>query len=110
MPTYDYLCSKCGYELEKFQPITAKSLRKCPKCLKNGLERVISGGAGFIFKGSGFYETDYNRSQDYKDKSKKESESTVSKSNKATTDKKPEAIPEAKPKKTQKSLKKESQK
>ena len=58
MPTYEYRCKKCGYEFEKFQQITAEPLKKCPKC-GGHVERLISGGAGIIFKGSGFYETDY---------------------------------------------------
>ena len=62
MPTYDYRCEKCEYEFEKFQSITADSLRKCPKCGKNSLKRLIGTGAGVIFKGPGFYETDYKNS------------------------------------------------
>jgi len=71
MPTYDYLCDNCSYEFEKFQSITARPLRKCPKCGKNGLNRLIGAGAGIIFKGSGFYQTDY-RSESYKEARKKE--------------------------------------
>ena len=73
MPTYDYRCDNCGYEFEKFQSITAKPLRKCPECGKNKLSRLIGTGAAVIFKGSGFYETDY-RSEGYKQAQKKESE------------------------------------
>lgn len=65
MPTYEYICENCGYEFEQFQSMKAKSLRKCPKCSKNKLKRLIGAGAGVIFKGSGFYETDY-RSEGYK--------------------------------------------
>ena len=65
MPTYEYMCDNCGYEFEKFQTITAKSLRTCPKCGKKKLKRLIGTGAGIIFKGSGFYQTDY-RSDSYK--------------------------------------------
>ncbi len=65
MPTYEYRCGECGHEMETFQSITAKALRECPECSKNGLKRLIGTGAGFIFKGSGFYETDY-RSESYK--------------------------------------------
>lgn len=65
MPTYEYVCESCGYEFEKFQSITAGTLRKCPKCGKMSLKRLIGCGAGVIFKGSGFYETDY-RSESYK--------------------------------------------
>jgi putative FmdB family regulatory protein len=65
MPTYDYRCNACGHEFEEFQSITAPVLRKCPKCGKPKLERLIGTGAGVIFKGGGFYETDY-RSDSYK--------------------------------------------
>lgn len=73
MPTYDYQCGKCGHEFEKFQSITAPALRKCPKCGKSSLKRLIGTGAGVIFKGSGFYQTDY-RSDSYKQAVKKESD------------------------------------
>jgi len=59
VPTYDYLCEACGHRFEEFQSMTAKVLRKCPACSKNKLERLIGAGAGVIFKGSGFYQTDY---------------------------------------------------
>jgi putative FmdB family regulatory protein len=62
MPTYEYACKFCGKHLEIYQPITAEPLKRCPSCKKAGLQRLISGGAGLIFKGSGFYETDYKRS------------------------------------------------
>lgn len=72
MPTYEYLCDNCGNRFEKFQSITADTLRKCPECGKMKLKRLIGAGAGVIFKGSGFYETDY-RSEGYKQSAKKES-------------------------------------
>jgi putative FmdB family regulatory protein len=59
MPTYEYVCSKCGHQFEKFQSMRDEPLRKCPKCHKATLKRLVSGGAGLIFKGSGFYITDY---------------------------------------------------
>ena len=62
MPTYDYECDACGHAFEKFQPITAKSIRKCPECGKLKVRRLIGTGAGVIFKGSGFYQTDYRSS------------------------------------------------
>lgn len=65
MPTYSYLCPCCGNKFEQFQTITAKLLRTCPKCGKRRLKRLIGTGAGIIFKGSGFYQTDY-RSESYK--------------------------------------------
>ena len=73
MPTYDYRCDKCGHEFEQFQSITSKSLRKCPECGKSALNRLIGTGAAVIFKGSGFYETDY-RSEGYKQAQKKETD------------------------------------
>jgi putative FmdB family regulatory protein len=71
MPTYEYKCDKCGHQFEQMQGITSKSLRKCPKCGKSALRRLIGTGAGLIFKGSGFYATDY-RSENYKESAKKE--------------------------------------
>lgn len=68
MPTYEYECLKCSHKFEAFQGITALPLKKCPLCGKN-IKRLISAGAGIIFKGAGFYATDY-RSQSYKDKAK----------------------------------------
>jgi putative FmdB family regulatory protein len=59
MPTYEYVCSKCGHEFEKFQSMRDEPLRTCPKCKKAALKRLVGGGAGLIFKGSGFYITDY---------------------------------------------------
>tara|TARA_Y100000588_G_C14279398_1_gene936173 strand:+ start:4136 stop:4483 length:348 start_codon:yes stop_codon:yes gene_type:complete len=72
MPTYEYVCRSCSHEFEEFQSITARSLRKCPRCAKLSLKRLIGTGAGVIFKGSGFYETDY-RSENYKKQAKEES-------------------------------------
>lgn len=65
MPTYDYVCRDCDHKWEAFQRITAKPLRKCPECGKLKAKRVIGPGAGVIFRGSGFYQTDY-RSSSYK--------------------------------------------
>ena len=65
MPTYDYRCQACGHEFENFQSIHQPALRKCPKCRKPKLERLIGSGAGILFKGGGFYQTDY-RSESYK--------------------------------------------
>ena len=78
MPTYDYACQKCGHEFEEFQAITAKPLRKCPECGKLALKRLIGTGAGIIFKGSGFYQTDY-RSDSYKQGAKKDTPSKTTK-------------------------------
>lgn len=70
MPTYQYKCLACGHTFEEFQAITDRPLDECPVCGGN-VERLISGGAGFLFKGSGFYITDY-RSDDYKKAAKKD--------------------------------------
>ncbi|MBP7216986.1 MAG: zinc ribbon domain-containing protein [Candidatus Omnitrophica bacterium] len=61
MPTYEYECLKCGYTFEASQKMTDKPLSTCPKC-KQKVKRLISSGAGIIFKGSGFYATDYRKS------------------------------------------------
>ncbi len=65
MPTYQYACENCKFEFEKFQMMSAGVLKKCPQCGKLKLRRLIGTGAGIIFKGDGFYETDY-RSDNYK--------------------------------------------
>ena len=65
MPTYDYSCDACEHEFEIFESISAEPQKKCPKCKKNKLRRLFGAGAGLIFKGSGFYQTDY-RSESYK--------------------------------------------
>jgi putative FmdB family regulatory protein len=65
MPTYDYVCDACEHEFELFQSITDPVKRKCPKCGKPKLRRLIGTGAAIMFKGSGFYKTDY-RSESYK--------------------------------------------
>jgi putative FmdB family regulatory protein len=75
MPTYDYICENCGHEFEQFQTITAGPLRKCPNCGKAALKRLIGVGAGIIFRGSGFYETDY-RSESYKKGAEREKKSS----------------------------------
>ena len=61
MPTYEYECDACGHAFEELQRMSDPVIRKCPKCRKLKVRRLISGGAGVIFKGSGFYETDYKR-------------------------------------------------
>lgn len=71
MPTYEYVCSKCGHEFEQFQSIKDEPLKKCPQCRKDTVRRRISSGAGLLFKGSGFYITDY-RSDGYKKAAKSE--------------------------------------
>jgi putative FmdB family regulatory protein len=71
MPTYEYHCEACGKRFEKFQPITARPIRKCPACGRNRVRRLIGPGAGVIFKGSGFYQTDY-RSDAYRQAAQKD--------------------------------------
>ncbi len=79
MPTYDYRCDACEHAFEQFQSMSASPMRKCPECGKLKLKRLIGTGAGVIFKGSGFYETDY-RSDSYKKAEEKDKPKTESKS------------------------------
>lgn len=79
MPTYDYECSACGHRFEEFQSMSSDPLKKCPSCKKSKLERLIGSGGGVIFKGSGFYETDY-RSSSYAADKKKDTEAPAPKS------------------------------
>lgn len=65
MPTYAYRCKHCSHEFEQFQSITAKPIRRCPQCGKSSVQRLLGTGAGILFKGSGFYQTDY-RTDTYK--------------------------------------------
>ena len=71
MPTYEYQCAACHHRFERLQPITAAPVRKCPACGKRRAKRLFSVGAGLIFKGAGFYSTDY-RSASYKEAAKKD--------------------------------------
>jgi putative FmdB family regulatory protein len=75
MPTYDYECDACGHEFELFQPITATPQRECPECHKRKLRRLFGTGAAIVFKGSGFYQTDY-RSESYRKGAAKAKKST----------------------------------
>ncbi len=61
MPTYSYVCDACGHQFEQFQAMTDKPVRRCPSCGRKRVRRLIGAGAGLIFKGSGFYVTDYAR-------------------------------------------------
>lgn len=99
MPTYDYECKGCGHKFEHFQSITSEPLKKCPECNKNTLKRLIGTGAGIIFKGSGFYATDY-RSDSYKAGAKADSATTSSSSEKKTETKTESKPAEVKPAKT----------
>jgi len=82
MPTYEYECTKCQYLFEKFQSMKDKPLQKCPKC-KGKVKRLLGTGAGIIFKGSGFYETDYKRK-----KGSDSGESKLSKTSSSSTESK----------------------
>lgn len=75
MPTYEYICDACEHEFEKFQSITAEPIKVCPECRKKKVRRKISTGAGILFKGGGFYETDY-RSKGYHDAAKKDADAS----------------------------------
>lgn len=74
MPTYDYVCDACCHAFEEWQSFHDAELTTCPKCKKKKLRRLIGSGAAIVFKGSGFYETDYNRSADYQKAAKAEAE------------------------------------
>jgi len=94
MPTYQYRCTHCGHEFEEYQSIVEDPISKCPNCSKKP-ERVISGGAGFLFKGSGFYITDH-RSDNYKkaaSKEKKEKSGSNASETKQSDSKKSEGKP-----------------
>ncbi len=90
MPTYDYRCDNCGHEFELFQSMSDKVKRTCPECRERKLKRLIGTGAAVLFKGSGFYETDY-RSDSYKkgaeaDKKKADDKKTKSDDKKSKPD------------------------
>jgi putative FmdB family regulatory protein len=94
MPTYEYECRKCHHRFEESQSISAKPLQTCPQC-KGKVDRVISGGSGFLFKGSGFYITDH-RSKEYKDQAKAEKpEAKPDTKSESKSEAKPESKPEA---------------
>lgn len=108
MPTYEYVCQACEHEFEEFQSIMADPLKKCPECGKKKLQRLLGTGSAVVFKGSGFYQTDY-RSDSYKksasadkkssEKAKESKSDSKAKSDKSTSsDSKPAKSP--KPKKT----------
>ncbi len=94
MPTYEYRCSACKHEFEQFQSMKDKPLRTCPACKKAKLERLIGTGGAIIFKGSGFYQTDY-RSEGYK-KAADADKPADSKPVDSKGESKPESKPESK--------------
>jgi len=88
VPTYDYKCSLCGHVFEEFQSMSAPLLLTCPQCGKDGLKRMFSKGAGMIFKGQGFYLTDYRKSSDSgRPAPKKETPAAPAKTDSTTTKK-----------------------
>lgn len=109
MPTYEYVCKSCEHAFEQFQSITAEPLRKCPACGKRALERLIGTGAGVLFKGTGFYETDY-RSESYKKAAEAEKKSQTPAADSKTADAKPSSDGEKKTEKTPDKPKAKSQK
>jgi len=103
MPTYDYECEKCGHEFEVFQSMNDPRLTKCPqKGCRGKIQRKIGTGAGIVFKGSGFYQTDY-RSEGYKEAAKKDTAPAAE----TKSESKPESKSESKPAADSKPAKKE---
>jgi putative FmdB family regulatory protein len=84
MPTYEYQCDACNHNFDEMQSFSEAPLKKCPKCGKMKLRRVFGAGGGVIFKGSGFYQTDY-RSESYKAAAKAEQESAKPAADKTAT-------------------------
>jgi len=105
MPTYEYICDNCQHEFERFQSMKARPIRKCPECGKLGVQRLIGAGAGIIFKGSGFYQTDY-RSEGYKKAAESEKKSSTDKDTTKTETKAKDSKPSEKSKPTTKDKKK----
>lgn len=97
MPTYEYACQKCGHEFEHFQSMSDAVLKKCPKCKKAGLKRLVGGGAGLIFKGTGFYITDYKNKSSGKSEGGGEAKSAEAKPSEAKSPTSKESKPTAAP-------------
>lgn len=93
MPTYQYLCQFCGFEFDKYQSFSEDPVKVCPECGKESVEKIISGGAGVMFKGGGFYETDYKRGKgsDYANKSESEKKKSEPKKEGKASDSKPKS-------------------
>jgi putative FmdB family regulatory protein len=100
MPTYEYRCKACGHEFEEFQSITAPVLKKCPSCAKTKLERLIGTGSAVMFKGGGFYETDY-RSESYKKAAKADADASKPKSESSDSGGKSDSKSDTKPAKSE---------
>lgn len=99
MPTYDYECDACGHKAEVFQAMSAEPLKKCPECKKPKYRRLFGAGAALVFKGSGFYQTDY-RSEGYK-KSAAADKPAESSSSESKSESKSETKSESKPAKSE---------
>lgn len=108
MPTYEYICRNCEHEFEVFQSMTESAKRKCPECGKNTLERKIGIGAAILFKGSGFYQTDY-RSESYRKgaEAEKPSDKKADSKSDAKSETKSDSKSEAKPAKSESPAKSE---
>jgi putative FmdB family regulatory protein len=103
MPTYEYQCNACGHRFDELQSFSDAQLKKCPKCKKNKLQRLIGTGAAILFKGSGFYQTDY-RSESYK--SAASADKPAAPAEKTDTTAKPAATETPKPAETKSTPKK----
>jgi putative FmdB family regulatory protein len=95
MPTYEYDCQNCGHDLEAFQRMSDEPLRDCPKCGEATLKRRIGLGAGIIFKGGGFYETDFKDRSGKAEKPAKDSKEAPSAEKKGESGSKPAAAKES---------------
>ena len=100
MPTYDYKCDSCGHVFEAFHSMKDEPLKKCPECGKETLRRLIGAGAGLIFKGSGFYLTDYKNTSTNTSSSKDKNESSDKKPVEKAAKSEPKSTP-AKPEKSE---------
>ena len=107
MPTYEYQCDACDHNFDEFQSINDKPLKKCPQCKKPKLRRVFGIGAAILFKGSGFYQTDY-RSESYKAAAKADQDATKAATDKTSANGKTDTAAKESTPKTEKSTEKKS--
>ena len=96
MPTYDYRCESCDHEFELFQQMSAAVETVCPECNEESLRRLVGTGGAILFKGSGFYETDF-RSKSYQEGAKSETKASEDKSKKSDKSKQTKSAPKKKP-------------